>query len=131
MFFLLILLSLIAGLLLISKDTFFYSLAIIGVLVVLSLRKYKLKKKIIIFLILSFIGGILFSIIKLPLINKNLFLIIEKHENYLIGFNGINKVYLYSNPNTDLSHKFLSFRNFCVALNGIQHECDDFKFDNY
>ena len=53
MFFLLILLSLIAGLLLISKDTFFYSLAIIGVLVVLSLRKYKLEKKIIIFLILS------------------------------------------------------------------------------
>ena len=99
MFFLLILLSLIAGLLLISKDTFFYSLAIIGVLVVLSLRKYKLKKKILIFLILSFIGGILFSIIKLPLINKNLFLIIEKHENYLIGFNGINKVYLYSKNN--------------------------------
>lgn len=41
------------------------------------------------------------------------------------------KVYLYSNPNTDWSHKFLSFRNFCVALNGIQHECDDFEFDNY
>ena len=76
MFFLLILLSLIAGLLLISKNTFFYSLAIIGVLVVLSLRKYKLKKKILIYLILSFIGGILFSIIKIPLINKNLFLII-------------------------------------------------------
>ena len=120
MFFLLIFLSLIAGLLL-----------IFGVLVLLCLKKYKLKKKIIIFLILSFIGGILFSIIKLPLINKNLFLIIEKHENYLIGFNGINKVYLYSNPNTDWSHKFLSFRNFCVALNGIQHECDDFEFDNY
>lgn len=99
MFFLLILLSLIAGLLLISKNTFFYSLAIIGVLVALSLRKYKLKKKILIFLILSFIGGILFSIIKIPLINKNLFLIIEKHENYLIGFNGINKVYLYSKNN--------------------------------
>ena len=92
MFFLLILLSLIAGLLLISKDTFFYSLAIIGVLVVLSLRKYKLEKKIIIFLILSFIGGILFSIIKFPLINKNLFLIIEKHENYLNRFIGIYKV---------------------------------------
>lgn len=41
------------------------------------------------------------------------------------------KVYLYSNPNTDCSHKFLSFRNFCFALNGIQHEFDDFEFDNY
>lgn len=41
------------------------------------------------------------------------------------------KVYLYSNPNTDWSHKFLSFRNFCFALNGIQHEFDDFEFDNY
>lgn len=41
------------------------------------------------------------------------------------------KVYLYSNPNTDWSHQFIGFRNFCFALNGIQHECDDFKFDNY
>lgn len=41
------------------------------------------------------------------------------------------KVYLYSNPNTDWSHHFIGFRNFCSVLNGISHECDDFEFDNY
>lgn len=41
------------------------------------------------------------------------------------------KVYLYANPNTDFNHSFIGFRNFQFMLNGMQHECDDFEFDNY
>lgn len=41
------------------------------------------------------------------------------------------KVYLYANPNTDWNHRFVGFRNFCLMLNGISHECDDFEYDNY
>lgn len=41
------------------------------------------------------------------------------------------KVYLYANPNTDWNHRFVGFRNFCLMLNGISHECEDFEYDNY
>ena len=102
MFYFLILLSFISGLILISKKSFFIGLTLLLIIIFIFIKKIGKNYKKLIILLVFFLLGIILSFVKYINISQNIGLVIYSKNNYLIIQTVFNRYYINSKENIPL-----------------------------
>lgn len=102
MFYFLILLSFISGLILISKNSFFIGLTLLLIIIFIFIKKIGKNYKKLIILLVFFLLGIILSFVKYINISQNIGLVIYSKNNYLIIQTVFNRYYINSKENIPL-----------------------------
>jgi len=131
MFYFLLFISFISGLILININYWFIGASLL-LLLLFEIFKLKLKKIKIIILLSIFLLGIIISLIDIPLLKRDeyILLIIEKKDNYFIGFDGFKKVYVSYSSSSITNFSLVKIKGSIGSISFHNLE-SEFDFTNY